>query len=313
MVQKNRLVRWMIVFIIMISSVMFLSATPSYASSSKWGKTVHVGKYYLKYNRNNNRVYVSTRKNGGFKKTPVNDMLYVSNGKKIIYIAEKTDNRYYLMSYDIRKNKETKIKKLKKVSGGGLWELCGVRGRYIWLRVQKSTKSELEDRDYGDDFVEAFYYDDHRYDLYRYDTKTKSLKRYKTNAYLVHLKGNYYYYSYDGAGYRYEYQVSDSDIEIRKETEGEICTLTKNGKIKSVKWLGFVCDVNMNYISEDYDNWGKIKYLYFSMNDSHDLYRVRYDGKKFKKIKSYKGAITYIRDNDCIVVYSSGKEKKFKY
>ena len=268
---------------VMLIAVMLLSANSVFAGSGEWGKTTHVGKYYLKYNNYAKTVYVSKKKSSGFRKTPVDDRLFVSNGKQIIYVSDSKDV-YTIKSYDIARKK---VKKLKKLPDAELWEISGVKGNYLW--VEKTAGN--------------------RTDLYKYNIQKKSLKLFKKGAYLYHLKGEYYMYSYGNSkDYRLRDIYGSYDMESVKTV---ICTLSTSGKPKTVKKLGYVCDVDDHYLYAE-ENWGDIDTLYFSKNKSHDLYRVKYNGTKMKKVKSFSTQVYVINKKSCELSSHKGY-KKYKY
>ena len=272
-----------IVGIILIAAMLFC-VDPVFAGSGSWGKTTHIGNYYFKFNLNNNRVYISKKKSSGFKKTPVDDRLFVSNGKQMIYSSYDGAD-FYLRSYDISKKKDTKLKKLPvKVDN---WAIRGAKGNYIWID--------------GEDGDEVW--------LYRYNIKTKKLKKYGGAAFLRRLYGNYYFCEF---GNSKEYKYRDPyGVETNYATKAYICTLTNNGKIKKIRSLGYFCDVEDHYFYY-IDNWGSIKTLYYTKNKSHDLYRVRYDGKKLIKVRSFDGYVVQVNKKSCKVA-DRKKYKTYKY
>ena len=277
---------------IMLALLMSYSVQYSFAvdDSGVWGPTTHVGKYYFRFSwGGNGHLYMSKKKNSGFKKVPVTDPFFVTNGKIIMFIAIDNGN-YCIKSYTISSKKVSKVKQLPD----GTWEIVSASGSYLWLTDFENT--------------------------YRYDIRTGKLKRYKKNVYIdMHLYGAYYLcYSGDlkysrrnvpvvvdnGNGYT---TTSKIDISYQKAA---IYKITKGGKFKKVRSLGKV-----NYVSADShepDNYGKVKSFYYTTGGAHKIYRIKYNGKGRKKIRSFDGYVSIMSKKYCYV-YDNNKEYKYYY
>ena len=269
----NRLIKQAgLVFVMLFMAVSF-SVLPVNAGYSGWGPVTHAGKYYFKFNYLNYKVYISTNKNSGYKETSVDGWPGYTDGKRIIYVSDRED-AYSIKSYDINKKK---IKVLKKLSKDTHWEVAGANGNYLWIYS----------RDKG---------------IYSFNVKTKALKLQKKNALLFQLRGPYYLCSYG----------KDKRIEVSDETifgmQKGIYELTKSGKLKQVCKMGTV----YNETDDIYmvKNYGKFKKIYYSANNSHDLYSVNTNGKNKKKIKSFKGYIVSVHEKYCII-YDGSKYQKY--
>ena len=287
MTNTRKLLKCTVIIGVMVFAAMMLYTSPVFASADRWGKTSHIGKYYFKYNYSDEHVYISKKKSTGFRKTPVETPRFVSNGRQIVYSEfDGMDN--CLWSYDIS---EKKFKLLKELPGEGIWSIREAKGKYIWMNVFYGVN-------YNDEVV-----------LYKLDIKTKKLSRYKNAGLLTRLYGKYYYCNF-GQSKEYEYR-GRTGTGTYPAAKGCICTITKKGTIRKIRKLGYVCEAETHYFNK-FNNWGKIKTLYFTRNKSHDLYRVRYNGKKLKKVKSFKGYVTEIGKKSCLAVSSKG-EIKYKY
>ena len=177
------------------------SVQPAFARSPV-GYTKQIGQYYFWYNDSNERLYISRNQDSGYKKTPVDDWFFVSNGKSVMYVS-KSGNRHYMKSYNIATKKDRKEKKLPKAE---YWKVRDVVGRYIWLENEN--------------------------DLYRFNIKNNKLKliRKNTNIYL-RLRGQYYLCGIDKAkNFRKEYECQKMAI-VR---------LDKKGRFRIKKKLGTV-------------------------------------------------------------------------
>ena len=287
---SSKFLKWAWVIGVMLIAAVLFSAKPVYAGSGDWGKTVHAGKYYLKFNEKTERVYISRKERSGFRKTPVDGRMFVSNGKQIIYITSDTYvDDYYLKTYDISKKKVRLLKKLIVSDYMDSWDISGLKGQYIWIEYDKWIDSV----------------NDWKHILYRYNIKADSLKKIQSGAHLYHLNDRFYFYSH---GKSRNYEFLDYECGSYKS---EICTLTSSGKIKTVRQLGYVCELMDHYLYK-YSNWGNIKVLYYTKNKSHDLYRIRVNGKGLKKVRSFKATVTDINKKSCLLMSRSG-EKKYKF
>ena len=279
---SKRLLRWGCIMGVMLIAMMLLSAKPVSAASEDWGKTARIGKYYMRFNYSSYHLYISRKKKTDYMYTPVDHPCYVSNGKQILYASY--DGYCYIKSYDIAKQK---VKTLKKLPGYGEWTLSGLKGKYLWVQNVLNGKQKL----------------------YRYNIKSKKLKLYKEDSWLFHLSGKYYLHSY-GKTKDFTYQDSNS-FYTRLTTKRSICTLTKSGRLKTVRRLGYVDGMRDYYITY-FKNWGNIKVLYYAKNKSHDLYRINANGKKRKRLKRFAGTIIDINKKSCKVT-TDGGYKKYKY
>lgn len=254
---------------------------PVYAEYSGWGPVTHVGKYYYKYNYNNERLYISTKKNGKYRKTTVNSSQFSSNGKEIMFVGS-SKGRYCIKSYRIKSKKTKIIKKLPKTEYR--WDVSAAQGRYLWL--EDCTN------------------------LYRFNSRNKKLKMVKRDAFLHHLKGTYYFCRY---GKEVEREIkTDFGEAYLYRNNGAIYRTTKNGKLKLIKNLGEVCGYST--IPDAYViNQGKLRKVLYISSDAHTVYCIDYNGKNKKEIVKFDDAIVYDIASDSCYFIRDGISYKYTY
>lgn len=274
MIKKVSIFRQAVAVAMMLSMVIAFSIQPVSAGEDGWGVTTHIGKYYFKYHYGKERVYVSTKKSSGFKKTPINDTNFVSNGKEIMYV-DNSGSKSYIKSYTISTRKTRNVKKLPK---GNEWSACAARGSYLWIDNEK--------------------------DVYRYSIKSKKLKRVKKDAGLRHLKGSYYlcFYGKETKWKKLQYEFEEgTGVASLSYCKAAIVQATKSGKLKTVKSLGNVSAVSgeMYYVY----NYGRTKSFCYSTSDARKVYRIKYNGKGKQLVATIDdGYIVNVYNDICSIV-----------
>ena len=258
---------------LLLTVVFSISGQPVYAGGATWEETHHIGKYYFKYNNDKNRLYISKKKNSGFRKTPVTEFLFASNGKQVMYLSNE-NRKFYIMSYDI---KTKKIKKVKKLPKADYWQMDYVIGGCFWLDNEK--------------------------DIYRYSVKKNKLKRMKKDAMLLQMNGSYFltqsrkarnyknidvYFGDENGGNTYDTPIDMYDLDIYK--------ISDTGKFKKVKSLG------TTYGYAEYVKNDKTKTIYYTKSGAHKLYKIKYNGKNKELVAEFSGYIARVFDDCCYVV-----------
>ncbi len=90
-------------------------------------KIIKNGKYYFKYDSSNRYFLMSTKKNSGYKKTPIRSYNAYGNGKQAFYIRDGL-----LCKYTYASRKETRLKKLS-VKGDESFHISTIYGNQIFL------------------------------------------------------------------------------------------------------------------------------------------------------------------------------------
>ena len=274
MKQVKRRLKQIIIASLILVMMLSYSLQPVFAEGS-WGETKHIGKYYFRYNYSNERLYISTKKNSGYKKTPVDKWDFASNGKDVMFIGE-SGSRTYIKIYNISKKKVKKIKIFPKKFEYG----CGViaaKGPYVWIAA------------------------DFKY-LYRYSIKNKKIKLIKKNVEAINLDGQNVFFRigkkklYKTVSFNNNtgYNTNTDNIYTEKVA---VYYVTEKGKLKLRKSLGTVYSFS---ISED----GKI---YYVKGKAHDIYRINFNGKKKKLVASLAGSVTYPFDTYCYLIENDTK------
>ena len=277
MEKLRRIVKRLCILTAVMAMVLSFSVVSVSAESYNFGEVKHIGKYYLKYNYANNHLYVSKHKSRGFRKTPVNNFRYASNGKAILFVDE-SKGKNYIKSYDIAKKT---IKKVKRLSDHDYWYVEAVDGNCIWLTNEKG--------------------------LYRFRMKDKRLTFVKKNIYsLTKLRDNYYLSISNDDKLFKEIELVDGSSVYISPKKAAIYRITKDGKLKLLKSLG------TTYGCERDNYHYKAKYVYYAKNSAHDLYRIKYNGKGKTRVASFDGYISYVANNVCWLV-EGGIEYKFWY
>ena len=252
-----------------------LTLAPAFADFAGWGATYHVGKYYFKcwHGDETGKVYVSRHYNRGFKKTPVDDQYFRTDGEKIYYIDRKGTG-FKLKTYEIDTKKVKTVARLPKADG---WEIHAQAGKYLWVMKNWSH-------------------------LYRYNMKAKSLRLVKKNADLWHLNGSSYLYQYGEKEYK-EVDHDGSPVQLTC-CKAVICEPTKKGNLRVKKSLGTTYSISDEMYSVV--EWGKTKSFCYAAKGAHKVYRIKSNGTGKKLIKSFDGYVTSVYDTYCYVLQDDG-------
>ena len=220
-----------------------------------YSDTKQIGKYYFKYNYDNERLYISKHKNKGFTKTVIDTEYFASNGKQVLYM-DRSGGKYYIKSYDIAKKK---VKKIKKLPDKYYWRVDAAAGGYIWV-------SDSEN-------------------LYRYEVSADKLERVKKNITLFRQIKDSYYLMQTGEEKTYKKIKTSYGTEYVIYEKLSIARITKSGKIKVIKSLGKVYGYSIDYLR-------KTPRIYYSASNAHKVYRMDINGKKKKLLSSADGYFT---------------------
>ena len=141
MKQKNfRIMFWLTVCIVAFGGLVFgdntitVEATGEYcrifafAERDGENEIAKKGKYYFKYNYNDQSVSMSTKKNSGYEKTPMSYNCF-ANQKQAYYIK-----RNVLYKYEFASRKETKLKKIK-TTGDEYYYISMIYGKQIYVTM----------------------------------------------------------------------------------------------------------------------------------------------------------------------------------
>lgn len=277
--------------IAVISFIVIAKPQETYAADSykpikmEEGGIYKVGKYYLKYVYNEQKVYVANSKNGNYILTPMPHYGLYTNGKTVYYI--KFDAVY---KYDLAKKKNTLVKKLGKIYSNDL-----------------SSDFKFVAYYSGNFYIRQGSFEKYKYTSYCFNMKSKKIKKLEDKCGILSQKGKYVIATKD---YR-------TDTSYKSEY---VYQLTKSGmkRIKLITPRGFSATfvgkslyyVEYNHISKS----GNKKY--YDMKRAV-LYKSSITGKKRKKIASFycKGdyaqvIVDNITSKNCQVFMSSGMNSK---
>lgn len=179
-------------------------------------ETAKSGKYYFKWKRTDDfdsPVYISTKKNSGYKKTPIQRFTSYSNGNRAYYIRDKV--LYY---YVYSSQKEHKAKKLPAT---GEYRFSITYGNRLFITKESG------------DIWKCW--------TYSYNVKTRRLKLIKSNCELYSRTGKYALGTTE-----YRSDVSPSPLVLYKITSSG---LTKIKKLTSKAWGGSIIDDRVYYFS----------------------------------------------------------------
>lgn len=123
------------------------------------------GKYYFKIDKSSQNLLISTKRNSGYKKTPIVSYGSFGNGKQAFYIYKNT-----LYKYTYASRTKSKLKKLP-VKGDVYYYISSIYGNQIFI-----TK-------------DSFYQWKHW--TYSYNINTKKFKKVTSNCTITARSGNY--------------------------------------------------------------------------------------------------------------------------
>ena len=249
---KLTIAKTMVIFITAMLIVTCFSCHMVSADSA-YVKPFKSGKYYFKYD--NGHVLYSKYKNKGYKKTPVTEYAFVTNGKDIVYLEGRKIKDYHISNKKIKT-----LKKLPKTKY--FYQAVTSSNGYIW--INKGTS-------YWSEFCTA--------DLYLYNLNNNKIKLVKKNLWLMHVDGKYCVGGYGDIDTEKEFDIEREQITIKSQ-KSALYKICKNGKIKKIKDLGRV----YTYLPFYYNNRSV---LYYITNEGHTICSIQSNGKNKKVIKEF--------------------------
>lgn len=242
--------------------------------------TVKSGKYYFKCSGDDWTVYISDKKNSGYKATPIAYNAF-SNGKQAYYVEDNT-----LYKYVFSTKKETKLKSLP-LKDDSYWSLNTIYGSKLYL-----TKSSIE-----------------AWTLmtYTYNVNSGKLKKLKNNCSIIDRYGKYVITQGE-----LRTDVSPFKVTLWKITSSglkKIKVLTKNGQFAQ-----FV-DGKLYYTKYSDDTMGKVSLYRCNAGGSNKKLMAsfetesEYDIVLIQAVTS-KYCIVWMSDSTYKYTFKTGKLKK---
>lgn len=169
------------------------------------GGIYKVGKYYLKYVYNEQKLYVGNSQNGEFTLTPMPTYGLFSNGKTVYYIKDKK-----LCQYNLANKKAKNVKKLSSIYSSDDDAYVSIKAYYG-----------------GNFYITKSSFEKWKYTTYYYNLSSKKLKLAKDECCIQSQKGKYVLVTSDyrtdvSTGAEYVFQLTKTGMK-------EIKKLTNNG------------------------------------------------------------------------------------
>ena len=219
----------------------------------EYGKTVHVGNYYLKIMENS--IMYSTRKNGTYTTAKLGGYEYsaYSDGKYLVTVERTTTGALRLVKVTLKSGKVRILKKLplgKYQYDAPWWHISGIYGSNVFL-----TRGSFEQWNYK---------------TYVYNLSTGKYTKAKNNCSISFIKGKYAV-----AATTYQTDVSAHPRIIYK--------ISSDGSLKKVKKLG-------NYIGTTVMAGKKLYFTKYTDTNMSKLTicRCNIDGTQVEKLGTFK-------------------------
>jgi len=255
--RRNKLILLFICFALVMTAGFMpektYAASPSYKVITD--QPQKIGKYYYKYRSHNSDLLRSKKKNSGYKcvikqsKKNSNTIPMVTNGKYVFaIIISYKDSRQTIVRYKSNGKKPKNIKKLPKGSNkyeSYDWSIPAITGQNIMLTRSRSGQS----------------------DTFKYNRKSKKLKKVLKNCGLIARSGKYVVGS----------NGTSQGTDPRRCT---LYTLNKAGNLKKVKVIGEKIVSGPAFAG---------KKLYYTIDSANraDLYRCERNGSGIEKLGTF--------------------------
>lgn len=194
-----------------------------FTDSEEFAESAKSGKYYFKWKETENLhgpVYISKKKNSGYKKTPIQRFYSYSNGKRAYYIR---DNVLYY--YTFSSQKEHKAQQLPTQE---YFRFSIVYGNRLFMTAESDINDIFKCRTYS------------------YNVKTKKFKLVKDNCELYSRKGKYalgttQYTSDVSPRPLVLYKITSSGVtKIKKLTSRALGGTIMNGRVYYFEYSGLL-------------------------------------------------------------------------